>query len=83
MFSASACQDDELEKYWPLGDVFVLVENERKFSPKVEREVVEGGGLPARVEEFLVLLMNHSSHRFLQKTISSNVYTQGQFPQST
>lgn len=42
MFSASACQDDQLEKYWPLGDVFVLVENERKFSPKVDREVMEG-----------------------------------------
>lgn len=43
MFSASACQDDKLEKYWPRGDVFVLVENERKCSPKVEREMMEGG----------------------------------------
>lgn len=42
-----------------------------------------GGGLPARMEEFLVLLMKHSSHRFLQKAVSSNMYTQGQFPQST
>lgn len=40
MFSTSACQDDKLEKYWPLGDVFVLVENERKFNPK--------GGLPSQ-----------------------------------